>query len=139
MDAIGIEGTKAQQARGRAKQQAGPSRRRADLGDLFNLGNVELRRSKATKTEKRTRTGIEKVIDYAFYERGLHKDQSMEQRAQKVGTPHPLGLKLGGKKYFEGTRAVPEYGRPVPSGAANLLIKHTRKTAEEVQAEQLES
>lgn len=68
---IFIEGGK---ARVRAKQQASTqasSRRRADLGDLIRLGNVELRRVKANLKEKRTKTGLQKVYTYALHERGL--------------------------------------------------------------------
>jgi hypothetical protein len=99
---------------------------------------VELRSKKANDTEKDTKTGIKKVMNYALYERGLYG--RVTPRAQrKARTEHPLGLELGGKKYVEGTRDVPEYGRPVPSGAANLLVKYTRKRAEEVQARELEA
>lgn len=128
-----IEG---QKSRERAKQAQGTPRRRADLGDLLKLGNVELRRVRANRTEKRTKTGMEKVIDFALYERGLHP--VINRLQAQVGTSHPLGLKLGGKKYFEGTRNVPEYGRPVPSGAANVLIKATKEAAEKAQARKLE-
>ncbi|KZM24044.1 mitochondrion [Ascochyta rabiei] len=77
--------TEGQHLREKAKQQAtldaSPRKPRADLGDLIHLGNVELRRSKPTLTEKRTKTGMEKVVQYALWERGL--DTKGKRRSAK--------------------------------------------------------
>ncbi|KAF9697324.1 hypothetical protein EKO04_005111 [Ascochyta lentis] len=88
--------TEGQHLREKAKQQpaldASPRKPRADLGDLIHLGNVELRRSKPTLTEKRTKTGMEKVVQYALWERGLDTkgkrgSTGKGQRDVPVGTP----------------------------------------------------
>ncbi len=80
---------------------------RANLGDLIHLGNVELRRTKPTLTEKRTKTGMEKVIQYALWERGL--DTKGKKRA-------------AGKK----SRDVP-VGTPLSERAASFLGRETRR------------
>ncbi|KAH6616686.1 actin-domain-containing protein [Boeremia exigua] len=59
--------TEGQYIREKAKNQIttldhSSQKKKADLGDLLMLGNVELRKSKPTKTEKRTKTGMEKVV-----------------------------------------------------------------------------
>ncbi|KAH7340056.1 hypothetical protein BKA66DRAFT_544094 [Pyrenochaeta sp. MPI-SDFR-AT-0127] len=119
--AIHIEG---QKARARAKHRAPSSiapQRRVDLGDLIRLGNVELRRVKPTKTEKRTNVGLNKVVQYALWERGLG-----------VGTSRKVVQ--NGKKILqvvEGTRQAPEFGKPVSSKGASFLAKKTRQWAEE--------
>lgn len=108
-----IEG---QKARERAKQQAtsdAAAKRRADLGDLINLGNVELRRVKPTKIEKRSKTGQDKVISYALWERGLGS-----------GIPARLGQikqkKLQGAKNAQSERGTVN---PLTSKAADFLLK----------------
>jgi hypothetical protein len=127
--AIHIEG---QKARERTKQQAptqAASRHKADLGDLIKLGNVELRRVKANKTEKRTKIGQNKVIDYALWERGLGRNQSPQQ-PERVAE-HSLGLTLGvPKNVVEGTRTVPTFGKPLSSREVNVLVKETKKALE---------
>ena len=77
---IHIEG---QKARERAKRQQPPDedllsplatttrKRKADLGDLIKLGNVDIRSVKPTKQELRDEIGLGKVIRYALVERGL--------------------------------------------------------------------
>ncbi|KAH8732203.1 actin-domain-containing protein [Phaeosphaeriaceae sp. PMI808] len=57
---IHIEGQKAREDIKKQQSTQVTSRRRADLGDLITLGNVEVRRVKASKTEKRTKTGMAK-------------------------------------------------------------------------------
>ena len=57
---------------------------------MLTLGNVKLQKHKPTKTEKRTKTGMEKVVQYALWERGL--DSKVRTRGKKnrdvpVGTP----------------------------------------------------
>jgi hypothetical protein len=109
--AIHIEG---QKARERAKQQAASetaTKRRADLGDLINLGNVEIRRVKPTKTEKRSKTGQDKVVSYALWERGLGDGipgRIQELRKRKVRVDHAR----------PGRDAV----NPLSSKAANFLV-----------------
>jgi hypothetical protein len=65
--AIYMQGQKARQ---RAKKH-GANTRRADLGDLIRLGNVELRSTPRTKVEMREKKGMQKVVQYALWERGL--------------------------------------------------------------------
>ncbi|KAF3036169.1 hypothetical protein E8E12_003911 [Didymella heteroderae] len=86
--------TEGQIIREKAKTQILPSdvaaKKRADLGDLLTLGNVELRKSKPTKAEKRTKTGMEKVVQYALWERGLDskgRGRGKGNRDVPVGTP----------------------------------------------------
>jgi actin-related protein 6 len=105
--AIHIEG---QRAREVAKQNtlvdASPKKQRANVGDLIHLGNVELRRTKPTLTEKRVKTGMEKVVQYALWERGL------DTKGKKgVGRPK---------------RNVP-VGTPLSMRAAKFLVSKTRK------------
>jgi hypothetical protein len=64
-----MEGREARERASRIDALA--TKKKADLGDLINLGNVELRSSKPTKVEKRSKTGMDKVLSYALYERGL--------------------------------------------------------------------
>lgn len=133
--AIHIEG---QKARERAKQQAADkaaARKRADLGDLITLGNVELRRVKATKTEKRTKTGMDKVLQYALWERGLAASATQQQ--SKPADENALGFRLGFKNAKEGSREVPEFGKVVSSKGATLLAKRTRKQVEDLEAQVL--
>ena len=119
--AIHVEG---QKARERAKQQSAPdtlSRRRADLGDLIKLGNVELRRVKPTKTEKRTKIGLDKVVQYALWERGLGDGNS-----PRVGNRGKSRSRI-----LEGTRQAPEFGKPMSGKGATYLAKKTREWREE--------
>lgn len=91
------------------------------MGDLIKLGNVELRRVNPTKAEKRTDTGLDKVVQYAIWERGLG-----------VGTPRKPAQK--GRKalqVLEGTRQAPEFGKPMSSKGSSFLAKKTREWAEE--------
>jgi hypothetical protein len=107
-------------------------RRKADLGDLLTLGNVELRRAKPTKPENRKKTGIYKVIGYALKERRLLERQHLQ--GTEPEPEHPLGLKVGvDYGVREGTRDVPEYGRPVTSKGVNTLVKATRRSLAELE------
>jgi hypothetical protein len=87
--------------------------RKADLGDLVHLGNVQLRRTKPTKTDKRIKTGLEKKVQYALHERGLRVPQRNRSQMRK-------------KTIVEGTRDVPEFGKALSSRAANYATKKTR-------------
>ena len=107
--AIHVEG---QRARERAKQTDAPKKKKANLGDLINLGNVELRRVKPTATEKRTKTGLEKVVTYALWERGL----GGAKRTASVQTK-----KRGSKKSKGGVAANLEFGKPLSSRGVNYL------------------
>jgi hypothetical protein len=81
---------------------------------------VELRRVKATKTEKRTQTGMNKVVQYALWERGLGRGLGARSRSKKKKTADAR----------EGTRDVPEFGRPLSSKSASRLMEWTKaKTA----------
>ncbi|KAF7566700.1 Ribosomal-L50 domain containing protein [Pyrenophora tritici-repentis] len=106
-----------QRARQRAKRQPASdvsSKRKADLGDLITLGNVELRREKPTKTEKRVTTGLQKVIGYALWERGLAS-------RSRITTPSTKGKKTrrvareGGKQ--------PQFVKALSSKGAAYLAK----------------
>jgi hypothetical protein len=130
-----VEGEK---ARRKAKQQATQlsPRRKADLGDLIRLGNVELRRVKPTKTEKRERTGMQKVVNYALWERKLdsgraeREKQSQDRRVTrllKYGTPDLL------LRVKEGTSKVPAFGQPVSNRVAQMAKKGTEKAMEDLE------
>ncbi|KAL1800630.1 hypothetical protein ACET3X_000972 [Alternaria dauci] len=115
--AIHIEG---QKARERAKQQAtseATTKRRADLGDLINLGNVELRRVKPNKTEKRSKTGMDKVVNYALWERGL--GSGVPSRIQEIRLRKARGVRHARKQ--------PEVVNPLSSKAANFLATKTQE------------
>jgi len=110
--AIHVDGQKARQ---RAKQQSASDetiKRRADLGDLISLGNVELRRVEHTKLDKRSRTGLEKVVQYALWERGL------SSRSTKA-TQKKRNKRLVSK----GTRREPKFERLISGKAAGFVTE----------------
>jgi hypothetical protein len=125
-----------QRARERAKRtDALATKKKADLGDLINLGNVELRRTKPTQIEKTIKTGLDKVMTYALYERGL------------LGNGRPMRTQAGQMKQRQGRskkvvgqgQAKPEFSKPLSSKSANWLTKMTpvweeKKTQEYQQA-----
>jgi hypothetical protein len=129
--AILIEGAN---ARRRAKHPDNPnplrSQRRADLGDLINLGNVQLRKTKPTKTEARTKAGLKKVIDYALLERNLLSNDLDKRRDR------PL---RDNKGLVEGTRHIPDFGKPLSSKGVNYLAKKTMEKREEEDKMKLEN
>jgi hypothetical protein len=92
-------------------------KRKADLGDLITLGNVEIRRVKATKPEKRSRIGLDKVVHYALWERGL-------------GTGMPLTTAKKGKRRARAvvglSRKRAEFSKPLSGKGADFLAKKTR-------------
>jgi hypothetical protein len=101
---------------------------------LITLGNVELRRVKPTKTEKRSNTGMQKVVEYALWERGLDMGRASRQAklqdkgvVLRDGTPMPLRFK-------EGTRAVPEFGQPVSNRVARTAAKGTEQARVKLEA-----
>ncbi|RMZ71761.1 Actin arp-6 [Pyrenophora seminiperda CCB06] len=109
-----------QRARIRAKREPlsdsdAKPKRKADLGDLLTLGNVQLLRSKPTKLDKRTKTGLTKVIGYALWERKL--------------TPQPLltssTTKIKGKKtkrvVLQPGRKLPQFAKPLSGKGADYL------------------
>lgn len=109
-----------QKARERAKQQVASeaaTKRRADLGDLINLGNVELRRVKANKTEKRSKTGLDKVVNYALWERGL--GSGTPSRLQEIRRRKARGVRH--------VRTQREFVNPLSSKAANFLASKTQQ------------
>lgn len=115
--AIHVEG---QKAREKAKQQVASAvekKRKADLGDLINMGNVELRRVKPTRAEKRSKTGLDKVVNYALWERGLSTGvplRTVKKGRRKVRTV--VGL----------SRKRTEFSKPLSSKGADFLAKKTR-------------
>jgi actin-related protein 6 len=118
LQAIKSEGNEARR-RANIQARAGkPARRRADLGDLINLGNVELRTRPFTKKEVRIKTGLNKVVTRALAERGLRKN------ALDVDTRKSLENRVG---VVEGTRKVPEFGKVLSSRGAAYLEEETRK------------
>lgn len=90
-----------QYIREKAKTQITPSdvlvnqKKKADLGDLLTLGNVELKKSKPTMTDRRTKTGMEKVVQYALWERGL--DTKKRRRGGRRNADVPVGTPLSQK------------------------------------------
>lgn len=96
------------------------SKRKADLGDLINLGNVKLHRVKLNKTDKRMNTGLAKVVQYALWERGLASGKPLKSSNTMARRP----------KVIEGTREAPEFGKPISSKGANFLAKKTRERKE---------
>lgn len=84
---------------------------------MINLGNVELRRVKATKPEKRSKIGLDKVVHYALWERGL-------------GTGMPLRSVKKGKRKARAvvglSRKRAEFSKPLSSKGADFLAKKTR-------------
>ncbi|EMD85416.1 hypothetical protein COCC4DRAFT_208038 [Bipolaris maydis ATCC 48331] len=115
--AIHVEGQKAREKAKREAESAAEKKRKADLGDLINLGNVELRRVKATKPEKRSKIGLDKVVHYALWERGL-------------GTGMPLRSVKKGKRKARAvvglSRKRAEFSKPLSSKGADFLAKKTR-------------
>ncbi|KAH9872044.1 hypothetical protein J1614_006304 [Plenodomus biglobosus] len=117
--AIFIEG---QKARERAKHQPSTAtavRQKANLGDLINLGNVEIRRMKPSKTEKNTKTGMDKVVQYALWERGLRVPG------------HGSSMRRGAKKTQRSKSVVggPDLGRLISSEGAAYLAKRSDVTS----------
>lgn len=117
--AIHVEG---QKARERVKQQSttkSAPRHRANLGDLINLGNVEIRRAQPNKIEKNTKIGRDKVVQYALWERGLNAPR------------HNAATQKGGRKLKKAI-AAPDFGRPFSNEGAAYLAKinsEVRKSA----------
>ncbi|KAF2852844.1 actin-domain-containing protein [Plenodomus tracheiphilus IPT5] len=119
--AIFIEG---QKARERSKHQQSrhdsPARQKANLGDLINLGNVEIRRTRPNKTEKNIKTGLDKVVQYALWERGLHVPG------------HTSSSRKGEKKVHRSKSAVggPDLGRLISKEGAEYLAKSSEVTSD---------
>lgn len=90
--------TEGQHIRAKAKTDLTPpsstKQPRANLGDLIHLGNVELKRTKPTMTDRRTKTGLEKVVQYALWERGLDTKGSGRGKGRK---DVPVGMPLSRK------------------------------------------
>jgi hypothetical protein len=119
-------------ARERAKRtDALAAKKKADLGDLTILGNVELRRSKLTKVEKRSKTGIDKVLSYALYERGLSSGVPVRRRQDIANKTLPKRSKAKKSRHLE--EATLEYGKPLSSGGASYLAKKTKERKEEME------
>jgi hypothetical protein len=115
--AIYMQGQKARQ---RAKKH-GANTRRADLGDLIRLGNVELRSTPRTKVEMREKKGLQKVVQYALWERGL---SSIGTKQRKIAEGKKNISVSGGK------RDVPLSAKPLRSTAASYLEKKTMQERE---------
>ena len=64
-------------------------KKKADLGDLLVLGNVEMHRSRPTKK------GLEKVVEYALWERGLTTKEGKGGKKKRVHVP--IGTPLSEK------------------------------------------
>ncbi|KAG9206966.1 hypothetical protein G6514_000257 [Epicoccum nigrum] len=69
-------------------------KKKADLGDLLVLGNVEMHRSRPTKRDERVKIGQEKVVEYALWERGLTTKRG---RAKGKRVDVPIGMPLSEK------------------------------------------
>lgn len=74
-------------------------KKKATVGDLLTLGNVELKRRKPTATEKRIDTGLHKVVEYALWERGLASAKTGKKRGKTSAkqTDVPVGTPLNKK------------------------------------------
>ena len=110
-----------QRARERAKRQAASDvtpKRKADLGDLITLGNVQLLREKPTKTEKRVKTGLNKVLGYALWERGL-----IAQTTSTTTTTTTSRKGKRSKRVGEQERKQPQFAKPLSSKGADYLTK----------------
>ncbi|KAF1837010.1 hypothetical protein BDW02DRAFT_566426 [Decorospora gaudefroyi] len=121
--------TKAQkQARQRSTPVTTPdhrlAKRKPDLADLMHMGHVQLRRIPPTDAERRSKTGLDKVVAYALWERGL-------------GDGIPVRMSLPRKKKMksrmvegegegrDATKAV--FLRPLGGGVAGFLERRTRE------------
>lgn len=94
---------------------------------------MQIRKSKPTKIEIRTRTGQAKSITRALRERGLLANSELDTRRDR-----PLKDIIG---LIEGTRDIPDFGKPLSSKSVNYLIEHRKKEAkkqEEAEAEKME-
>lgn len=70
-------------------------KKKADLGDLLVLGNVEMHRSRPTKKDERVKIGLEKVVEYALWERGLATKEGRKNKKKRVDVP--IGMPLSEK------------------------------------------
>lgn len=70
-------------------------KKKADLGDLLVLGNVEMHRSRPTKKDERVKIGLEKVVEYALWERGLTTKEGKGGKKKRVHVP--IGTPLSEK------------------------------------------
>ena len=70
-------------------------KKKADLGDLLVLGNVEMHRSRPTKKDERVKIGLEKVVEYALWERGLATKEGRRNKKKRVDVP--IGMPLSEK------------------------------------------
>jgi hypothetical protein len=89
-----------------------------------------LRKTKPTKTEARTKAGLKKVIDYALLERNLLSNDLDKRRDR------PL---RDNKGLVEGTRHIPDFGKPLSSKGVNYLAKKTMEKREEEDKMKLEN
>jgi hypothetical protein len=80
-----------------------------------------LRKVKADKTERLNKIGMNKVIKYALWERGLGRGQSQTSAETPTGTKLPRVPKAR-----EGTRAMPEFGRPLSRKTVGKLTEWTK-------------
>lgn len=119
--ALHVQGQKAREQAKRAPETRNTSYKKAGLGELIHMGNVELRRTKLNSTEKRRATGLDKVVQYALWERGLGRGKASRSIAQgKARVP-----------VLEGTREVPEFGKPMSGNAASYLATKSQERREQ--------
>jgi hypothetical protein len=119
-----VEGQRARERIQRTDALA--TKKKADLGDLINLGNVELRRTKPTKMEKWSKTGLDKVVSYALWERGLGTGVPRRITVNETKT-RPKKTK---KVVWEGKKKE-EFIRPLSSKGAKYLARRTREWNEQ--------
>lgn len=117
--AIHVEG---QKVRERAKQfpiiaaensTSSTRRQRADLGDLITLGNVNVRRHKASEQEKWRSTGFAKVVSGAVRKRGLR-----------------MNMRKSGAKGSQDAKYALQ-GETAPHEVVTRLARYTRKQMED--------
>jgi hypothetical protein len=127
--AIYMQGQKARQRAKKHDSSQKTARQRADLGDLIRLGNVKLRSSPPTKLEMREKKGMQKVVQYALWERGL---SSMDDKQRKIREGNKSIVVSGGK------RDVPLSGKPLSIKAASDLAKKTMEEREKNLAKEMQ-
>jgi hypothetical protein len=76
----------------------------------------------------REKTGMEKVVKYALWERGLLSN------SQDRGGNAKLFDRLG---VVEGSRNVPKFGKPLSNKGANYLAEKTRERRQRLETKEM--
>ncbi|KAI8936858.1 hypothetical protein NX059_006095 [Plenodomus lindquistii] len=113
--ALFIEGQRAREQAKHQRSTGANTRQKANLGDLITLGNVEIRRARPNKAEKNTKTGLDKVVQYALSERGLRTPGHGLGRTVRRGT--------NSSQRSKSVAVGPDLGRIISSEGAKSLEK----------------